>query len=75
LYVSLELRDGVGGQIEQSMRFGPGRLELVDGSVFECVFSATLDIRLEEQHGVSAQGKVKINEFSRSGGTRIDSNS
>jgi hypothetical protein len=44
------------GQIEFNLRVGPGRLELVDGSVFECNFSAMPDDRLEEQHGDFSAG-------------------
>jgi hypothetical protein len=60
------------GQIEQSLRCGPGRLELVDGSVFECNFSAMPDDRLEEQHGIFLleHGMVRVDGSVKSGGVQ-----
>jgi hypothetical protein len=55
-----------------TLRFGPGRLELVDGSVFECVFSAMPDDRLAEQRGTFSLecGKVRVDGSVTSGGTQ-----
>jgi hypothetical protein len=60
------------GQIEQSVRCGPGRLELVNGSVFECIFSATHDDRLEEQHGtfLLEHGTIRVDGSVTSGGVQ-----
>jgi hypothetical protein len=57
------------GTIEHGMRFGPGRLELVDGSVFECVFSATHDTPFAEQRGTFflEHGKVKVDGSVKTG--------
>jgi hypothetical protein len=60
------------GQIEQSVRYGPGRLELVDGSVFECNFSAMPDDRLAEQRGIFLleRGTVRVDGSVTSGGVQ-----
>ncbi len=58
------------GEIEHGLRFGPGRLELVDGSIFECNFSVMEDTLFEEQHGIFLldHGKVKVDGSVTSGG-------
>jgi hypothetical protein len=60
------------GQIEQSVRCGPGRLELVDGSIFECNFSAMPDAPFTEQHGIFLleHGTVRVDGSVTSGGVQ-----